>query len=298
MLPEVQQFQKWLRRRSPHASTHIHYTSDVELFFDWAAQPPTAITLHEIDDYIEHCRALGHSIATINRRLAALRSFFNFLAMESDEAPANPVIPYRHYIRHGEQLPRDVEDATLQQLFAVIEQPRDRAMFTLMLRCGLRVSEVRQLTLKDLSLQPTPGSLPRLWLTGKGDKQRVMYLSAQPLAILQQWLKIRPVVQDQAVFLNRFGKQLTVTGIQGRLAHYCRAAGVWVTCHQFRHTLGRHLTETRTPVTSIQWLFGHARLRTTEIYLHVSNAQVQADYDAAMQQVVKRLPLNLPGGEQ
>jgi site-specific recombinase XerD len=298
MLPEIDKFQKWLRRRNPHASTSIHYVSDVSLFFVWINISPQAINVQEIDRYIEHSRAIGHCIATVNRRLAALHSFYDFLAMASDEPVKNPVIPYRHYIRQCDPLPRDVEDAVLEKLFAVIHHPRDRAMFTLMLRCGLRVSEVRTLTLNDLYLQPTPGSLPRLWLHGKGDKERIMYLSSQPLAILQQWLKVRPVVEDQAVFLNRFREQLTVTGIQFRLAQYCRIAGVWVTCHQFRHTLGRHLTEARTPVTSIQRLFGHARLRTTEIYLHVSNMQVQADYEAAMQQVTRRLRLEMPGGAQ
>jgi len=229
-------------------------------------------------------------VSTINRRLAALHALYHFLAVESDTAPANPVLPRRHFIRAGERLPRDVQDADLEALFAVIHAPRDRAMFLLMLRCGLRVSEVRSLSLDDLYLQPTPGKLPRLRLHGKGSHQRVVYLSAQPLAALKRWLEERPPSTDQAVFLNRFGKRLTVTGIQDRLAHYCREAGLWLTCHQFRHTLGRHLVEARTPITTIQRLFGHRQLRTTEIYLHVSNPQVQEDYEAAMQQVVGQLP--------
>ena len=291
MLPEIDRFNKWLRRRSPHASTALHYTSDVHLFFAWAKKPPNAITLHEVDAFIEHCQQAGHRIASVNRRLAALRAFYHFLEVERDDAPPNPVLPRRHFIRHGQRLPRDVEDANLERLFAVITDPRDRAMFLLMLRCGLRVGEVRNLSLNDLYLQPTRGNLPRLWLHGKGDAQRVVYLSAQPLAALKQWLTVRPNVADQAVFLNRFGGRLTVTGIQDRLAHYCRQAEVWITCHQFRHTFGRHLTEARVPVTSIQRLLGHAWLRTTEIYLHVSDPQVQADYDAAMQQVMRRLAL-------
>jgi site-specific recombinase XerC len=105
-------------------------------------------------------------------------------------------------------------------------------MFLLMVRCGLRVSEVRNLSLGDLYLQPTPGSLPRLWLHGKNGSQRVAYLSAQALDALRDWLAVRPVVADQALFLNRFGRRFTVTGIQDRLAHYCRQAGVWITCHQ------------------------------------------------------------------
>jgi site-specific recombinase XerC len=291
MLPEIERFQHWLRRKSPHASTQIHYASDLHLFFTWVGKTPQEIKPQDVDAFIEHFQQCGHAIATINRRLASLRAFYHFLAIESDEAPRNPVIPKRHFIRQGLRLPRDIEEPRLESLFAVIQKPRDRAMFLLMLRCGLRVGEVRNLRLVDLYLQPNPGNLPRLWLHGKGDKQRVVYLSGQSVAALQNWLNIRPTTKDQAVFLNRFGCQMTITGIQDRLAHYCHKVGLWVTCHQFRHTFGRQMAEARVPVTSIQRLLGHARLRTTEIYLHISDQQVQADYDTAMQQILRRLPL-------
>jgi site-specific recombinase XerD len=285
MLSEIEDFRKWLRRKAPYASTPRHYGNDLELFFAWLGKPCQDVKVQDIDAFIEYSQVQGHTIATVNRRLAALRSFYHFLTIQSEVAPRNPVIPRRHFIRQGLRLPRDVQDETLAKLFAVIDQPRDRAMFLLMLRCGLRVGEVRNLSLGDLYLEPSFGSLPRLWLNGKGNRQRVAYLSAQPLAALRTWLAVRPPTEDPAVFLNRFRRRLTVTGIQDRLAGYCHQAGLWVTCHQFRHTLGRHLTEARVPVTTIQRLFGHARLRSTEVYLHISDAQVQADYDAAMQAI-------------
>lgn len=153
---------------------------------------------------------------------------------------------------------------------------------------------MRNLSLNDLYLEPAHGSLPRLWLNGKGGRQRVAYLSAQPLAALQVWLAIRPASPDTAVFLNRFGERFTVTGIQDRLARYCRQTGVWITCHQLRHTFGRHLTESRVPITTIQRLLGHAWLRSTEVHLHISDGQAQADYDAAMREVQRRLRVEAP----
>lgn len=297
MVSDVQRFGKWLRRKNPHATTRVHYLNDLKLFFAWAGKPPNAITLLDVDAYIEHAQGLGHAVATVNRRLAALRSFYQFLAVESDAAPDNPVIPKRHYIRQGRRLPRDAEDADVERLFGVISSPRDRAMFLLMVRCGLRVGEVRNLSLGDLYLQPSPGSLPRLWLTGKNGSQRVAYLSAQTLDALLAWLAIRPEAADQALFLNRFGRRFTVTGIQLCLASHCRQADVWITCHQLRHTFGRHMVEARMPVTSLQRLMGHARIRTTQIYMHISDRQacterrrsVQEDYEAAMEQVARRL---------
>jgi site-specific recombinase XerD len=292
MLPEIDRFQKWLRRKAPHSSTHIHYTNDLSLFFTWLQKPPNDVKVQDIDFFIEHCQQKGYAFTTINRRLAALRSFYHFLAIESEDAPNNPVIPMRHFIRVGEKVPRDIQDITVEKLFSVISGSHDRAMFLLMLRCGLRVGEVRNLSLDDLYLDPAFGSLPRLWLHGKGGNQRVAYLSSQPLAALRIWLDIRPTSKDPAVFLNRFNRRLSVTAIQKRLAVYCHEAGIWVTCHQLRHTFGRHLTETHVPITTIQRLLGHSRLRSTQVYLHISDSQVQADFLAAMQEVAHRLPLD------
>jgi site-specific recombinase XerD len=295
MLAEIVQFQQWLRRRSPSASTAIHYPNDLELFFAWHLKAVNNISAADIDAFIEHSRRQNHAVATINRRLAAIRAFYHFLDLTLADAPRNPVIPQRHYIRQGRRLPRDVEDEVIAQLFAVIHAPRDRAMFLLMLRCGLRVGEVRNLDMADLYLQPAPGQLPRLWLHGKGGYERVVYLSAQALDALQTWLGLRPLTAGSAVFLNRFDQRFTVTGIQFILAGYCHQAGIWVTCHQLRHTFARHLVEAGVPVTTIQRLLGHARLRTTEVYLHISDSQTQADYQAAMATLATRLML--PGGE-
>ncbi len=99
MLSDIEQFQKWLRRKAPHSSTHIHYTSDLKLFFVWLSKPANGVTVRDVDAFIEHCQNAGYAIATINRRLAAIRSFYQFLAMMFEDAPANPVRPKRHFIR-------------------------------------------------------------------------------------------------------------------------------------------------------------------------------------------------------
>jgi len=292
MLPEIVRFNKWLRRRSPHATTSVEYTKDLRLFFDWVGKPPNEVTLRDVDAYIEHCQTdLGHAIATVNRRLAAIRSFYHFLDVESEDAPPNPVLPKRHLVQKGRHLPRDAQDADIARLFAVIESVRDRAMYLLMLRCGLRVAEVRDLSTGDLYLQPTPGSLPRLRLRGKNDAQRVVYLSTQALAALQAWLEVRPKVADDAVFLSHFKTRLKVNSIQVTLGRYCRKAGVWITCHQLRHTFARHLVEAGMPATTLQQLLGHQRIRTTQLYIHISNRKVQADYEAAMAQVMEQFAL-------
>jgi site-specific recombinase XerC len=291
MLPEIERFHKWLRRKAPHSSTAIHYTNDLELFFAWADKPPAAIQVTDVDAFIAHGQQQGHASATVNRRLAALRAFYHFLALDADDAPPNPVHPKRHFIRPGRHLPRDVPDGDVEKLLAVVDNPRDRAIYLLMLRCGLRVGEIRNLALGDCYLHSLHGGLPRLWLHGKGGVERVVYLSPQALTALETYLTVRPESADDAVFLGRCGRRLSVTAIQRQLGRYCRKIGLWLTCHQLRHTFGRHMVEAGMPVTSIQRLLGHRRVRTTELYLHISDTQVQADYQAAMAQIAQRFPL-------
>jgi len=291
MLPEIARFNTWLRCRNPHATTHVHYTSDVKLFFDWVAKPPAAVTLRDVDAYVAHCRGLGHAAATVNRRLAALRTFYRFLSIESDDAPANPVLPRRHSVRRGRRLPRDAPDTDVEKLFSALTSPGDRAMFSIMLRCGLRVCEVHRLSVDDLCLQLAPGSPPHALVHGKGDAWRTVYLSSRTVIALQAWLAVRPAVQDPALFLSRYGRRLSIAGIRARLAHCCHRAGVWITCHQLRHTFGRHMVEAGMPVTSIQRLLGHRRLRTTQTYLYLSDRQIRAEYDAAMARIGQWLSL-------
>ena len=207
----------------------------------------------------------------------------------------NPVIPKRHFIRLGQHLPRDIQDPMVEKLFSVISGPRDRAMFLLMLRCGLRVGEVRNLSLNDLYLEPAFGSLSRLWLYSKGGGQRVVYLSPQPLAALHVWLDIRPGGQGKCCISQPLWQTPDRHRYTEDADEYCQQAEIWVTCHQLRHTFGRHMVEVRTPVTTIQKLLGHACLQTTELYLHISDSQVQEDYQAAIQEVIRRLPLE--GGQ-
>ncbi|MBI4738409.1 site-specific integrase [Candidatus Woesearchaeota archaeon] len=103
MLPEIESFVSWLRRRSPRSSTAVHYGSDLKLFFAWINKPCMDVKVQDIDAYIEHCQKEGHAIGMVNRRLCALRSFYQFLFLHDEKAIGNPFVPKRHFIRRREQ---------------------------------------------------------------------------------------------------------------------------------------------------------------------------------------------------
>jgi len=284
---QIDGFEKYWRRRKPGSSTAVHYASDVRIFFKWSqGKSPETITVHDVDWFIEWQQSLGHAPATIQRRLIALRMFYDYLAYICEERIANPVLTQRHYIGQRRRLPRDLRQDEVKKLFiAISDHLRDRTIFTLMLHTGLRVGEVVKLRLEDVYLLEK--RTPYLRVNGKGQHERVVYLSTIAAQLLSEYLASRLDGKGERVFLNRQGKPITITGIQLQLAKYCHQANIWVTCHQLRHTFACCMIAAGVPVTSVQKMLGHTSLRTTQLYVQVADTQVERDYHAGIQKVIR-----------
>jgi len=284
---QIDGYEKYWRRRKPGSSTAVHYASDVRIFFKWTqGRSPMSITVHDVDEFIEWQLNLGRALATIRRRLIALCMFYDYLAYVCEEPIANPVLPQRHYIDQGHRLPRDIHQEEVERLFVAIgDHLRDRTIFILMLHTGMRVGEVVNLCLGDMYL--SENRPPHLRVNGKGQRERVVYLSKTAARLLSEYLSERPAQSEKRVFLNRRGKPITITGIQLQLAKYCRQADIWVTCHQLRHTFACRMIAAGVPVTSVQKLLGHTSIRTTQLYVQVADGQVERDYHAGIQKVIE-----------
>jgi site-specific recombinase XerD len=223
----------------------------------------------------------GFKATTINRRLAAVMALYMFLSEEDNDLVC-PVLPRRHHLREPQRLPRPVQEGDLKQFFAVITNPRDRAMFLLMLRCGLRIGEVATLRLADLYLDEDH---PRLVVRGKSSRERSVYLSPQAEHALRAYLAERSSAACDFVFLSYQHKGLSTTSIHNCLLKYCEMAGIHLTAHQFRHSFATDLVNADAAVTSIQKLMGHRWLETTQIYILANDKQVCEDYYAACQRL-------------
>ena len=282
MLDEINEFVNWMRVRNPHAHTWRDYRCDLTQFATFVGHCAVdEVTFKEVDGFVRDQVKNGRSPATINRRLAAILSFYTFLSDENPQLVC-PVLPHRHTVRERRHLPRPVPFETLERFFAVIDSLRDYTMFLLMLRCGLRISEVAGLKLADVYLHETP---QRLLILGKNSQERTVYLSRQTAVSLQSVLAKRPLVKDDHVFLSYQNKQMSSTAIHKRLIRYRDKAGVHFTAHQLRHTFANDLLTADMPVTSIQKLLGHAWLSTTQTYVAANDPQVQADFTAASKQL-------------
>ena len=258
--------------------------SDLAIFSQFVGHRlPQEISAKELDEFVQAQSEQGLKAATINRRLSAISSFYEFLIGEAEaDGLQNPVSWKRHSIRSGRHLPRDVSDETVNRLLAVVDDARDRAMYELMVSAGLRVGEVVDLQLNDLQPIDTTG-LARLRVRGKGDKDRIAWLTPETLNHLQRWLQERPEAASSSLFLSQRGGPLSVAGVQYRLKQYCQQAGIKFTCHQLRHTFARRLVEHGMPIDSLAKLLGHADLQTTQRYIDGADPTVRDDFRQAMQ---------------
>jgi site-specific recombinase XerD len=278
MLSEIEGFVNWVHRRNPQARTWRDYGYDLKQFVSMVGdQAPGEVTIQDIDDFVIWQVSRGMKPSTVNRRLAAIVSLYNFLSDE-DLTLVCPVLPHRHFLREPQRLPRPVPEEDLRKFFSVINDARDRAMFVLMLRCGLRISEVANLTLSDLYLGEDPA---RLVASGKGSRERSCYLSAQAKCALGTYLDQRPEAASDFVFLSYQLDGLSTTAIHKRLMRYRDLAGIQVTAHRLRHSFANDMVNADVPVTSIQKLLGHRWLESTQTYVQANDKNVKADFYAA-----------------
>jgi len=223
---------------------------------------------------------------TLNEYLVVIRSFYRYLRDEENKEIQSPAIKGMA-IRLPKPLPRHVREGEITAFLAVVTNRRDRALFMVMLRCGLRVEETANLTLGAIDY--THNQI--MVRNGKGGKDRITYISNDAAKALATYLQVRPPTREQKVFLvekgKYKGKPLSVRGIQKRMEYYSKKSRVSISCHQLRHTMATQLLNAGADLVTIQQILGHSQIETTMQYSRLSNLKAQSDYYQAMDKVMR-----------
>ena len=282
---ELVRYRRTLKRKNYSAHTVKSYVNILDQFIRWLTVPLPEVTRKEIGAYVDHLLRKRRTPKTITCHLQTIRLFFDYLINEEGRSMLNPVT--RISLRLPKPLPRHLKDDQVKRLFDGITDLRDRAMFMLMLRCGLRVQEVAELTVDALEY----GRRQIFVFHGKGAKDRVVYMSEDARSALLAYLEKRSS-KAKGLFLVQKGpmrgKPLSVRGIQKRIEYYARESGLNVSCHRLRHTMATQLLNADADLATIQDLLGHGQITTTQRYCLVANLKVQRDYYKAMQIVLQR----------
>jgi site-specific recombinase XerD len=229
----------------------------------------------------------GLSKATIRLRFAALRSFYKFLVHRRG-LPKSPVAEVQ-LPKPERKLPVILNLAQIEELLALpLQLPlhkqtapwlplRDAAILELFYSCGLRISELRALDVRDVDFL---GESVRVF--GKGAKERIVPIGGPALAALQRYQR-EAAVTHGALFLGKRRTRITQQAIDQLLKKYLKLSSIPFTIspHKLRHSFATHLLDAGADLRSVQSLLGHASLSTTQIYTHVTKERLRQAYDQA-----------------
>jgi integrase/recombinase XerC len=271
------------RRLSAH--TDSNYARDLNALVrfcdlhglqDWAS-----LDSQHIRSFAAHSYAKGLGAKSIQRRLSAVRSLFEYLVRHQG-AKSNPAYGVRAP-KAQRRLPQTLDADQMGHLLEIPEGDelvcRDRAIMELLYSSGLRLAELVGLDLAKLDLRDRS-----VHVLGKGEKERIVPVGAEAAQALTQWLLERGAIAkpgEQAVFVGRNGERLGRRAVQARVAYWARRQGVSVRVypHLFRHSFASHLLESGGDLRGVQELLGHADIATTQIYTHLDFQHLARIYD-------------------
>jgi len=280
-----------LKRRNCSPNTVKNYLNVIKHFVIWLDVPVEDATHTAVSHYVDHLMRKRLAPKTVNCHLNCIRQFYHYLRDEEGVAITNPVRK-SHTQKMSRPLPRHLRDEQVEDFFKVVKGYRDKAMFMLMLRCGLRVEEVANLTMGVMDVKRRTILIE----DGKGAKDRIVYMSNDVLQSLAAYLRVRPASGTRKIFLAEkgpcTGQPISIRGIQRRMEHYARKTKVRVSCHHLRHTMATQMLNADADLSTIQDLLGHSNVKTTQRYCRVSNLKVQRDYFTAMEVIMQRTTCN------
>lgn len=270
------------------------YREDLFGFLEWlegsglSTQQLDSLSPQDLRSFQAALQQAGYARSTISRKLASLRSFFRY-AMREGLAKTNPAKPLRNP-RQSRKLPHVLSNAEIGRL---LDSPpkttsaglRDRAMLETMYSAGLRVSELVGLCDGDLDFQQ---QITRV--RGKGRQERISPLGSFAIEAIRKYAARRnrssqadALARQAPVFVNRFGDALTTRSVGRMLDKYIAAAELdtRTSPHTLRHSFATHLLDRGADIRSVQELLGHKSLTTTQIYTHVSAANLRQIYEVA-----------------
>ncbi len=269
------------------ANTCIHYRRDLGELLDWCEQAGVShwddLDTHHVRQYAAQCHRRGLHGRSIQRRLSALRTFYNYLLREQ-AVQRNPGMDVRAP-RSEQHLPDTLNVDDVDHLLTPGSHDalglRDHAMLELLYSSGLRLAELVALDLGDVDFAER-----MVRVTGKGAKTRVIPVGSKATSALQAWLKVRPqqlASGETAMFTSRTGKRLGRRAVQQRVKQWARRKGIPSDLHPhtLRHSFASHMLESSSDLRAVQELLGHADISTTQVYTHLDFQHLARVYDAA-----------------
>lgn len=271
------------------------YSEDLRQFADFleenAINNIQAIDTRILRNYLYHLQSLGLAKTSRARKIASLRSFFDYLASQSiiNQSPAIGI----RSVKLDKRLPKFLRNDEIDQLLsAPKDNPlglRDKALLETLYASGMRAGELVSINVEDVDFIQAA-----IRVIGKGNKERITLLGQKAIDALELYLeqgrplliseiptakmpKVIPTSTSGPLFVNRYGVRLSDRGVRKMFDRYCNevSSNLKITPHVLRHTFATHMLSNGADLRFVQELLGHSSLATTQIYTHVTTERLQ-----------------------
>ncbi len=285
----IEQFSDYLKNTKKKAANTVEaYERDVKEFTSFVAArgiaDVTDVKNTEVVAYLLELKNAGKSAATVNRKLASVRSFYRFLLEKGkiDEDPTNNI--------KSPRIPRKkLQYLTIEEIDKLLSAPddslrgkRDRAILELLYATGIRVTELIEANVEDINLR-----MGFITCAGEQSKARIIPMGRPARAAMEEYIYdvrdklLRDNKDDKALFLNYYGQRITRQGLWKILKAYGESAGLEhkLTPNIIRNSFAVHMIQNGADLKSLQELLGHEDVTATQIYLTVTENRIKDVYD-------------------
>lgn len=275
----VSEFLNYIRNKNYSLNTIISYINDLYYFHEFVKMDFDKVKYDDIRDYLEYLNLKKEKSASVSRKISSLKSFYKFLYkndyMDKKDYPLVKVT----YPKKEKKLPKFLYYNDLLEIINESSKDkdgvRDRLIIEMLYATGVRVSELVNIKLNDIDFNNK-----RIIVCGKGNKERIVYYGDYAEEVLNKYLKTHVRKNNNYLFLNSKGEQITDGGIRYVIDNIMKKLSIktHVTPHVLRHTFATDMLNNGCDIKVVQELLGHSSLKATEIYTHVTNEHLKEVY--------------------
>lgn len=258
----IERFLNYLSNEGDSPLTIKNYRIDLTRFMDDCGGDYDGRTLEDISNYIGRLRKSGNgkSDSTVARNVSVIKSFYKWVAMNN---LGKDIGYYVKVPKITKKQPVFLELNEANELLDLPKSTRDEVIISILLNCGLRVSELATLEFDNIKQD-------KMKFIGKGKKERTVYLNDRVRKDIDNYIKDRPQTDSKKFLISRLNKGMTAESVGDVVNKYST-----VTAHKLRHTCATLMLEGGSDIRSIQETLGHVSLTSTQIYTHVSDKRGQ-----------------------
>ncbi len=275
----IEDFINFIIGKNYSEHTLISYIDDLYYFYMFIKKDLNKVNEDDIRDYLEYLNLKKESASSVRRKISTFKTFYKFLYnngyMNKKDYPMIRIA----YPKAEKKLPKFVYYNDLLEIINESSKTkdgvRDRLIIEMLYATGVRVSELVNIKYDNIDFDNK-----RIIVTGKGNKQRIVYFGDYALEILNEYIKTHDRNKDNYLFTNSKGGKITDRGIRYIIDNIMSQLSVktHVTPHVLRHTFATDMLNNGCDIKVVQELLGHSSLRTTEVYTHVTNERLKEVY--------------------